>query len=158
MDGLCSLLTELDCGARGGSYQEFNTCDDGSNICAEGACCSSDGSCARSSPSGCDISGGDYQGDDTGCDPNLCPQPTTGACCLGDACQAVTASDCADADGFFLGLGRDCGSVMCEPGLGACCTGGSCSERTANDCDAIGGTFVSEGIACADTDCTDSTP
>jgi len=49
--------------------------DDGNGIldvCESGACCSAGGGCAEVTPQACAEQGGDYQGDGTFCDPNLC--------------------------------------------------------------------------------------
>ena len=40
-----------------------------------GACCFADGSCLIETAADCVTAGGTYQGDDTACDPNPCPQP-----------------------------------------------------------------------------------
>lgn len=40
-----------------------------------GACCQGDGTCSVITETACDESGGNYQGDDTACEPNPCPQP-----------------------------------------------------------------------------------
>jgi len=41
---------------------------------ADGACCFPDGSCAVSAEGDCATGGGLYQGDETTCDPNPCPE------------------------------------------------------------------------------------
>ncbi len=43
-------------------------------------------------------------------------QPLTGACCLDDGCcEILTASDCANQDGDFQGIGTDCDPNPCAP-------------------------------------------
>ncbi len=54
-----------------GPYKAFFQCTPP----ASGACCFNDGHCAVLSQSNCVQQGGTYQGDDTLCDPNPCPQP-----------------------------------------------------------------------------------
>jgi spore coat protein A len=65
-----------------------------------GACCAADGSCATTEAASCaDL----YEGDNTVCSPNPCPQPPA-VCCIPDetaACSVVTEDDCSDAGGVF---------------------------------------------------------
>ncbi len=57
-----------------------------------GACCYPDGTCVVTTEETC---AGEYQGDDTFCEPNPCPQPE-GACCLEDgSCVVTTARACS---------------------------------------------------------------
>jgi hypothetical protein len=43
-----------------------------------------------------------------------CPAEPRGACCLGGACEFLTAEECADLDGEFEGLGTPCLPSPCE--------------------------------------------
>jgi spore coat protein A len=79
-----------------------------------GACCDPDGSCTVVLDPGGSCTG-DYQGANTSCSPNLCPQPT-GACCFADAtatCQEETQGDCSTLGGTFQGDFTVCGPTTC---------------------------------------------
>ncbi len=54
-----------------------------------GACCFSDGTCTLGAEADCFMAGGLYQGNDTLCTPNLCPQPP-----VNDACIDALALPC----------------------------------------------------------------
>ena len=60
---------------------------------------------------------GDWQGAGTFCDPNPCPQPPSGACCLPDgSCLTMTEANCLAAYGTYQGDDVDCADVTCpEP-------------------------------------------
>jgi spore coat protein A len=78
-----------------------------------GACCSTDGTCtiALHPGSGCS---GVYQGIDSDCSPNPCPQPA-GACCLptaGATCVDTSEDECEEAGGSFDSDG-DCDDAEC---------------------------------------------
>ncbi|MHC4992187.1 MAG: DNRLRE domain-containing protein, partial [Planctomycetota bacterium] len=109
-----------------------------------GACCFDDGSCMVMSEGDCDGAGGAYEGDDSICAPNPCPQP--GACCFaGGTCTVELMTDCTMAGGAFQGEGTSCAGNC----LGACCLmGGTCEESTLADCTTDGGVY--QGF---DTDC-----
>ena len=73
-----------------------------------GACCLDDGSCQILDEFECGLVVGVFQGMDTSCDPNPCPQPT-GACCFPDgSCQVQTADACGIDGGTFQGVGTVC--------------------------------------------------
>ncbi len=115
-DGSCSVLTEADCLAQGGTYY-----GDGSfcipNPCPPplGACCLPSGECVLTSADICIGSGGTYQGDGTVCDPNPCPPPL-GACCLPNGgCVVTTAEDCAAQNGVYQGDNLGCDPNPCPP-------------------------------------------
>jgi spore coat protein A len=79
-----------------------------------GACCTEDGTCtvALHPGSGC---AGDYQGIDSVCTPNPCPQPDA-ACCLPDAqatCVEATESSCEAQGGTFAPGSDDCDDIEC---------------------------------------------
>ena len=79
-----------------------------------GACCAGDGTCTIVDAPGSACTGS-YQGDDTDCSPNPCPQPQ-GACCLPDAsatCELVTEVECSADGGSYSGDGTACDSAMC---------------------------------------------
>jgi hypothetical protein len=79
-----------------------------------GACCFADGSCLILTQSECTNQGGTYQGNGTGCSPNLCPQPP-GACCFNDgSCALLLEDDCAFQGGSFQGANTTCIPNPCE--------------------------------------------
>lgn len=115
-----------------------------------GACCYDDGSCIDLSEFVCASSGGTYQGDNTDCDPNPCPQPTdTGACCIDGVCSILSESDCTDGGGNYLGDDTTCVDVDCTNGV-CCYCDGSCSDppQTQEGCEADGGNFRGGVTAC----------
>jgi hypothetical protein len=78
---------------------------------APGACCDlASGDCIVVLRDECDALGFEFLGDGTSCDPNPCPQPATGACCVLDVCSIRSALDCANAGGDYVG-----DDVPCDP-------------------------------------------
>lgn len=93
---------------------------DGSLPCPAGdvpvACCFPDGSCQLLLASECDAAGGTP--DPTGaaaCNPNPCPQPAIGACCIGDICVIRFEDDCDRDGGVFQGPDTTCDPDPCVP-------------------------------------------
>jgi hypothetical protein len=115
-----------------------------------GACCFGDGSCLVLPPQDCAAQGGDYQGNDTVCDPNPCDQPQ--ACCFEDEhCEDLLADDCVARLGVPQGDGTTCATADCNiPRVGACCTDGVCTEVLETEC---AGEFFGEGTLCQDVIC-----
>lgn len=89
---------------------------------------------------------GDYLGDGTDCDPNMC----AGACCDAGNCTITTSGNCA---GEFLGNGTTCAGAPCA--LGACCHGGTCTQETKTACEAFfpPGLFRGAGAPCDGSAC-----
>jgi hypothetical protein len=121
-----------------------------------GACCFGDGSCELMTPADCGLFGGTYQGDNTSCVPNLCPQPT-GACCLNTgACHVLTQDACEAQGGDYQGDDTTCDTANC-PQPGACCLNdGSCVHSGVlggSDCTSEGGTYMGDNTSCAQVDC-----
>jgi len=79
---------------------------------ATGACCLDSGECQITTGAECF---GQYQGDNTTCDPNPCVQPVNGACCLGIDCIVVTQAECTDFGGDYKGDGTVCDPNPCQP-------------------------------------------
>ena len=75
-----------------------------------GACCFEDCSCEVTIEEVCMDAGGEYMGTGTTCDPNPCPCPPPGACCLGTECSVLTEYECSDTGGEFLG-----DDTVCDP-------------------------------------------
>jgi len=118
------------------------------NCAGTGACCFTDGSCTINFSGACISQGGVFQGADTECDPNPCPQPP-GACCLSDDCQVIDQTVCENMGGTFIG--GVCATDTC---LGACCiddsgTGQCFTLFSQLECDIIGAEFLGP-----QTDCT----
>ena len=79
-----------------------------------GACCAADGSCTVVISPGTTCSA-TYEGDNTTCTPNVCPQPP-GACCTNDAtaaCNEVPQATCTSMGGTFHGVGSTCAMTAC---------------------------------------------
>lgn len=85
-----------------------------------------------------------------------CPLPPTGACCTpdGSCFEAIEASECADAGGFYQGDGITCAGVVCPQPVGACCTETGCIDAlTENQCAAFAGIHMGAGTFCFNTVC-----
>jgi hypothetical protein len=99
-----------------GSYGFFA---DGSAPCpvdeAPEACCFSDGSCSLEFAADCDAAGGTSQGPGSLCNPNPCPPPATGACCVSDVCVFLPENQCDAQGGIFQGAGTTCDPDPCVP-------------------------------------------
>ncbi|MCA9759228.1 MAG: hypothetical protein KDA27_25765 [Candidatus Eisenbacteria bacterium] len=74
---------------------------------APGACCAADGSCEVVLREDCQ---GEFLGDGTDCDPNMCIQPAEGACCVGEVCSIRTAMSCDENGGNYQG-----DDTVCDP-------------------------------------------
>ncbi len=114
---------------------------------ATGACCNaSTGACSVTSQAQCV---GTYQGDNSACSPNPCPQPT-GACCLpSGACEIRAANLCTGSGFIFRGGGSVCASANCPQPTGACCNGTACAAGiTQANCTTLGGNFLGAGSTC----------
>ncbi|MBK8231418.1 MAG: hypothetical protein IT349_02330 [Candidatus Eisenbacteria bacterium] len=117
----------------------------------QGACCFNDGSCSVLGINDCDAQGGIYQGNDTVCDPNPCPQP--GACCFANgSCELRVVSDCLLNGGTFMD--GPCDPNPCPQPEGACCfPNGTCQIVTGDICAANGGTFFGPTFNCDPNPC-----
>lgn len=135
---------------------------DGYNACPvdgppSGACCFLDGTCQVLSDQECAALGGAYQGVDTTCQPNPCPQPE--ACCVpGGACIMLLPGLCEQQQGDPQGAGSDCDPNPCVPPSQACCLAdGSCQYIPADVCTQQGGTPMGEGTTCEGVECPQPT-
>lgn len=115
-----------------------------------GACCYPDGSCQLTTQNGCT---GMWLGAGASCDPNPCPQPQPGACCLSNqTCVVQTAEQCAALGGVFIGAGSVCSPSPC---VGACChADGSCTITTLAACATQSGQFQGVGSSCTPNPCS----
>lgn len=112
-DGVCVLISQVECGQNLGGVYQGDSSDCGSVDCPmlpEGACCSADESCSLLTPADCAfIVGGQYFGDGSRCEDVTCPpSDPVGSCCTVNGCIEVTMSDCEAADGLFGGPGSYC--------------------------------------------------
>lgn len=118
-----------------------------------GACCLEDGSCIYSEPLSCS---GTFQGVETVCAPNPCPQPPVGACCFANgSCVSQDRFDCAEQDGSYLGDEISCSPNPCpQPALGACCLiDGTCLIDDRSDCEDLEGDYQGDGASCTPNPC-----
>lgn len=116
-----------------------------------GACCFPDESCAFLTSAACTGEGGDYQGDEVPCVPDLClVPPPTGACCLpdGTTCLILEEPACDAADGAYLGADTACEPNPCLDPFGACCVDDLCTLRSEADCLALGGFYFGAWSPC----------
>ncbi len=113
-DGSCQDLVPAVCTAQGGTPQgPGTTC--ASVIClGPPACCFPDGSCIVMPMLLCQDLGGAFAGY-VGCNPNPCPPPPVGACCIGENCSMTTQFECATLGGQWLGGDADCFPNPCVP-------------------------------------------
>lgn len=113
-----------------------------------GACCFPVGTCQIRTQSDCTTNAGSWQGQDTVCEPNNCPQPM-GACCTNGQCSVTTNALCTAGGGTYQGTGTACTSVNCPTPTGACCTTtGGCAIVTQSQCVGLGGEYIGNNIAC----------
>jgi hypothetical protein len=82
-----------------------------------GGCCYENGTCQVVTANSCTSLGGTYQGDDSTCEPNLCPAPATGACCFfTHGCLVITEEMCTANDGEYKGDDTMCWPNPCTSG------------------------------------------
>ena len=120
-----------------------------------GACCRL-GECAIVTQVVCENNGGQYQGNDTTCDPNPCPQPT-GACCRLGECAIVTQVVCENNGGQYQGNDTTCDPNPCPQPTGACCRLGECAIVTQVVCENNGGQYQGNDTTCDPNPCPQPT-
>lgn len=121
-----------------------------------GGCCYADGSCSVLSEAVCIATGGIYEGDETDCSPNPCPQPT-GRCCFsnGSCVDDQTESECIVAGGIDWLEGETCAGAPCEQPTGACCdSDGDCLIVEEELC---GDDYLGDGTICSPNPCPQPT-
>ena len=123
----CSIMTEADCSASGGTYIGYNTNCNGEDPCyipPRGACCVSETKKCHTEtqcfeallPDDCTaFFGGTYLGDNTNCNGDQCYIPT-GGCCVGETCSIMTEADCSASGGTYLGRNVACVGSHCGTG------------------------------------------
>jgi hypothetical protein len=116
-----------------------------------GGCCMDDGSCQVLPRTECDAAGGAYRGNDTSCEPNLCPQPE--ACCFPpQRCEDLLLAECK-ALGGSPRAGAVCNDISCPIVTGACCVGADCMQLTEDACASADGTFNGYETPCEPATC-----
>lgn len=75
-------------------------------------CCLPDCSCFIAPMDECTAAGGLWTSG-TVCDPNPCPCPPPGACCIGQDCAILEEADCWASNGYFVGSEVTCDSGAC---------------------------------------------
>ena len=146
----------------GGSWFEGQTCEDINWECTPpwGACCLLDiNACLDGfSEIECNQENGVFYVETT-CSDVTC-EGTIGACCVGPDCYVMTAWQCGELNGDYLGDSTDCSGTPCQepPGTGACCIydgmgNGSCTLTIETDCDEVGGQYYGDGTGCNDILC-----
>jgi hypothetical protein len=137
----------------------------GAEFAAVGACCLEDGTCLIVTEEECFAQAGEYQGDETLCDPNPCeqPPPPIGACCLEDGtCLIVTEEECFAQAGEYQGDETLCDPNPCEqppPPIGACCLeDGTCLIVTEEECFAQAGEYQGDETLCDPNPCEQPQP
>ena len=97
-----------------------------------------------------------YLANDIACTLDDCSGDPTGACCVGEDCSIMTASDCSSWGGTYLGDNTNCNGDPCYvPPTGACCINEDCSIMTASDCSALDGTYLGDNTNCNGDPCYD---
>ena len=149
-NGACTIKSEVDCIASGGTWQGAGTvCVP--DPCNDGACCEPNGACHIETEAVCLAGGGTWLGAGTICVPDPC---NDGACCEPNgACTIKTGADCVAGGGTWQGAGTSCTPDPCN--VGACCIGGSCTQETEADCVGQGGTWMGIGVPCSPDPCND---
>lgn len=120
-----------------------------------GACCFPNGTCQVRVSSEC-VEPNVWQGPDTVCNPNPCPQPV-GACCFSNgSCQDLTQAACTAAGGAWQNVGSSCASGDCDA-YGACCSpDGTCIYVKQAGCSPshpVFGEWMGPGTVCSPNSC-----
>jgi hypothetical protein len=72
-----------------------------------------------------------------------------GACCISSgSCTVLSADECSNSNGNYLGDDTNCNPNPCPQPLGACCVSGSCTQQVEEDCIANGGRFFGDNSQC----------
>jgi len=151
----CSIKTQAQCTAQGGTYLGDNSnCD--ANPCdaiAGGRCCIDDGysgQCKITTLAQCNSLGGTWTSGAT-CEGCPCLLPPTGACCVNNTCVIKREADCLAISGTYVGDYTNCGTVGNTPcDVGACCVDLDCSVVMRFQCP---GRFIGPGSDCTDNPC-----
>ncbi|MDG2424933.1 MAG: hypothetical protein P8M22_13265 [Phycisphaerales bacterium] len=160
ISGCVSDITPSDCEGLGGLFMGEISCD--SNYCEpmdiSGACCLGDGVCIEAVGPECDLAGGTWNGELTGCDSDTCG--VIGACCADvpgtPSCTDMITEDLCDSTTGTFYPDMTCDDLYaageCQDELSACCDDESCWETSEAECTKMGGTFT-PGINCSSVEC-----
>lgn len=163
--GGCQEVTEAEClPGNLGNWQGAGTTCATADCGESGACCdASTGQCLLRAEVYCSLIGRNFIGEGTTCDPNVCPQPPTGACCQesGECQPDMTESACVNqtSGGVWAGADTTCEPTNpCpQPAMGACCFGtGGCFVIAEYLCSDAFGQFQGEGSTCYPTPCDEN--
>ena len=160
-DDSCEILSEADCVAAGGTWDESeDSCDP--NPCEDppplAACCFDDGGCLVRSEAECLAASGTWHEGDASCDPNPCPQPEpTAVCCLpNNTCQVIAEDECSGLGGTWHESLDSCAGVLCA-NRRVCCFDTNCQILFQDECTAAGGDFWAERTSCNPNPCPTET-
>ncbi len=124
--------------------------------CQVGACCGQGGTCSFLTGAECLAEGGLFQGDNTPCEPNPCPQPSGACCTSGNCLDGITSEECTGNGVVYLGNNTTCATSNCP--FGACCSPGGCTLRTSGECGLVpNGDFLGVGTDCDPDPCPELT-
>ncbi len=152
-DTCVTNMTQTDCEANGGVFDQGGTC-------TLVGCCLPTGGCQDADPQCCLASGGQPNPNGAPCSSVGCNADPTGACCIPvatpeDRCLVLTPLQCLQQGGTYQGNGSVCPpSGFCDPtATGACCVPtpipeGRCLELTALQCAAALGVYHGNGTVC----------
>jgi len=119
-----------------------------------GACCFADGTCQVRTEAHCDVSGGDWLGEGTNCNPNPCYQPLRVCCLPGNYCVLMTLAHCNAANGSWQYHLTSCDPNPCPVAPGACCfADGTCQVLIEAECESMNGSWEGGGISCHPNPC-----
>jgi hypothetical protein len=111
----CTLRSMNDCQQIGGTFRGYGvSCGPNPCLTVPGACCWPNGTCTMTGPPPqCQFI---WMGPATTCLPTTCPQPPTGACCIGTTCSVDDSYDCAMLGGSYQGNNTTCAPTNpCDP-------------------------------------------
>ncbi len=151
VDGTCLELTRIECRQIEGALFDDTITSCGLAVCVpRGACCLPNSTCSIMGEADCLAASGDYRGDATMCDGDVCEKY---ACCQGGGVCADEYSDVCAAGGFITVAGQTCATTdVCD--LGACCVNilgqSVCYTEDQWDCgDRPNSAFLGVGVSCA---------
>lgn len=163
VDGTCTDgVTESFClNSIFGAFQGVDTTCSGTTCPQAGACCDPDDAfCIIRTQYLCELIGRNFLGENTTCEPNVCPEPPRGACCQesGECQPDMFEYTCLNqtSGGVWAGEGTTCDpeNPCPQPAFGACCFGtGGCLITAEYLCADAFGEFFGEGSTCWPVPC-----
>ncbi|MBN2563695.1 MAG: hypothetical protein JXQ75_22485 [Phycisphaerae bacterium] len=140
----CTMQTEANCAAAGGTWHQGMDCSNG----CPAVCCQGDGSCVVSFEAYCQGTHGEWHPEWANCSVANCPPGA--ACCLADgSCYKLTQAWCNAYGGTWHSEWADCSVAHC-PQPGACCmSDAGCLDTTEDICASYGGYWLGARTACS---------